>query len=401
MPPVKLPRRSFEEVAEAYPAFRQSLMASMDNCALSTLFDLEGSAYNNAAQARGIIFHRFAAELLRTLRATGETTIPHEEAMRILYEAAAQRDVADEDVVVVPARERRTLRICALALANVPMNMSRLIAVEERLTAELRYPDPDGGDRIRFITGQPDALLMDPPNGAIVLDWKTAPSAPAAPKDGQQDHWTGDHNHVSYEGYFQQRVYALLVMRNFPSVEQVTLREYYVLPKEARTATVPREALEHIEQELAVICETLDRAIAGGSASKMWRPSPGRHCDYCRRPTSCPIEREARVFGAGGGDKTAGGITSESQAARVAAEDVLAVRVHKEAHEALKAYHETTGRPIPVRNAKGRSEYRWGQTSSGSRRFGIHQVSQSDRGPEDIDIAAAFEAAAQRKETTV
>jgi hypothetical protein len=395
-PPVKLPPRTHEEVVKLWPTYRQSILAAVDNCALSTLFDLEGSAFNNAAQARGIIFHRFAAELLRTLRATGEIKIPHEEAMRILYETAAQRDVPDEDVVIVPTRERRTLRICCLALADVPMNMTRLISVEERLTAELEYPGPDGMVK-RIISGQPDALLADPPNGAIVLDWKTAPSPPAAPKNGEQSHWTGDHQHVSYEGYFQQRVYALLVMRNYPSVDRVTLREYYVLKKEPRVATVPREALEHIEQELAAMCQTLDRAIMGGSKSQMWRPSPGRHCDYCRRPTSCPIEREARVFGAGGGDG-AGGITSESQAARIAAEDVLAVRVHKEAHDALKAWHETTGRPVPVKSAKGRVAYRWGETSSGSRRFGIYPVLESDRGPDDADLAAAFEAAAANRE---
>lgn len=394
--PNRIPPMTLAEVGGLWPAYRQSILANMDNCSLSTLFDLEGSEYNNAAQARGIIFHRFAAELLRTLHRTGEQKVPHEEAMQILYEVAGQRDVPPEEIVIVPQRERRVLRICALALANVPMNVERLFinpegdGIEQRLWASVQYPNPEGGKAIeRFITGQPDAMLLDPPHGMVVLDWKTAPSAPAKPKNGQ-DHWTGDHNHVSYEGYFQQRVYALLIMRNFPAIQQVTLREYYVLPKEARVAVVPREALEHIEQELGQLVELLDRGLMAGSKWKGWRPSPGKHCDYCSRPTSCPIEREARAF-------DGGGVTSERQAAKIAAEDVLAQRVHKEAHEALKAWHERTGRPIPVRAAKGRFEYRWGATSTGGRRFGLYPIDTSDRGVNDEMLVQAFEQAAERR----
>ena len=138
---------------------------------------------------------------------------------------------------------------------------SRLIDVEQRLHAEVGYPSPEGGTVKRWISGTPDALLADPPGGAIALDYKTAPSAPAA---GDQPHWSGDHLHVSYGGYFQQRCYALLVMRNFPSVMKVTLREWYVLPDEIREATVPREALEHIEAEMSVNVELLDRGLIEG-----------------------------------------------------------------------------------------------------------------------------------------
>lgn len=396
--PTPLPPRTLDEVAEAFPAYRQSILSTMDNCSLSTLFDLEGRGYTNAAQARGIIFHRFAAEYLRTLARTGEITMESEEAMQILYEVSRQSDMASEDVVFVPARERRLLRIAALALSNVPLRMSNLIEVETRLETVVTYTKADGATVYRKISGTPDALLADPPNGAIVLDWKTAPSAPAAQAKDEngtpkQSHWTGDHEHVSWEGYFQQRVYALLVMKTYPSVEQVTLREYYVLKKESRNATVPREALEHIEHELSLLVQLLDRGVEEGSASGIWQPSPGRHCGYCRRPTSCPIEAEARMV--------EGGITSQAQAERVAAEMAFVDSLRDKGMPALKAWHENSGLPVSVKDAKGRHEWRWGKDSGGKRRFKLHTPEKSDRGPEDPALKEAFEQAAERGSVSV
>lgn len=394
MKPRKLPECSLEQVEAAYPSYRQSLLSKADNCSLSTLFDLEGNDYTTHEQARGIIFHRYAAELLRTLWRTGEHQIPHEEAMQILYEVSRQREVEPHEVVVVPARERRLLRICALALANTPLDMSKVLEIETRHTATLNYDHPVHGRVERTISGTPDVVVADPPHGLVVIDWKTAPSAPApTPTNEQGDevqaHWTGDHLHVSYEGYFQQRFYALLLLRAFPEIQYVTLRERYVLPRESRNATVPREALEHIEQELAVDVELLDRAIEGGSASELWKPSPGKHCDFCRRPTSCPIEAEAREL--------EGGVTSQAQAERIAAETIVAQRIYKDGMEACKAWHDATSRPIPVRNAKGRQELRWGQDSKGKRRFKIHPVETSDRGPRDPELEQTINEAAERK----
>lgn len=424
-----LPPRILPEVVKEWPTFRQSMLATLDNCTLAARFDVEGRPFTNAAQARGIIFHRFSAELLRTLQRTGEVKIPTAEALEILYEASAQRDVPDADVVVVPMRERKVLRICALALAAQQFNMTRLIDVERRLFATVTYrsaewhdcpaciverlPTADpatwddceacGNARLiegegtvtRTITGQPDALLADPPSGAICLDWKTTPKAP--PKwNGNGRHPSEDHHgddaHVSYEGYFQQRMYALLVMANFPSVKHVTLREFYVRERageKVREATVTREALEHVERELADLVELADRGLLGGSRSAIWQPSPGKHCGYCRRPATCPIERDARI--------REGGIASSTEARAVAAEFVLADEVRDDHREALKAWHDATGEPIPVRAAKGRYVLRWGQDSAGRRRFGLHVPATSDRGPEDADLAAAFGQAAERR----
>lgn len=389
--PRLLPARDLTEVVEYMPAYRQSILSKADNCALSTRFDLEGSSFTNAAQARGIIFHRFASEYLRTLRDTGETSMSSEEAMVILYEVTRQRDVPAHEVVVVPVRERRILRICAIRLASEPLNMKRLIEVERKLETKLSYVTDQGQLVERVISGTPDALLADPPAGATVLDWKTSPSAPApVPKndDGtdRPPHWTGDHLHVSPEGYFQQRVYALLVMDNYPSINQVTLKEFYPLPKEARNATVPREALEHIRLELALIVEFLDRGLMEGSSSPLWAPSPGLHCGYCRRPTACPIEQDARVV--------EGGITSDAQAAKAAGEFVAADSARDALRKALKNYHDVTGRPIPIKDAKGRHDLRWGVDSKGKRSFKLHTP---DRDVRDTQLDGAFDDAASRR----
>lgn len=174
-----LPQRELAGVIEAFPALRQSLLGEFDSCRLATRWSLEGVPSTNPAQARGILFHRFAGEVLRTLSATGETSIPVAEALEILYEVCAQRDVPDAEVVLCPAEERRLLRILAIKFVTQNVwQMDRLMAIEERLYADVDYVGPGGDVVTRRITGQPDALLADPPDGLIVLDWKTTQSPP-------------------------------------------------------------------------------------------------------------------------------------------------------------------------------------------------------------------------------
>lgn len=378
-------RDSLGDVIEAFPHLRQSMLGEFDSCRLMTRFGLEGYSYTNGAQARGIIFHRFAAEVLRTLQRTGERMLPVAEALEILYEVSAQREVPDADVVTLPARERRLLRIAAIKFANEnEFNMQHLIDVERRLYVTTRYPDPDGVMVERSVTGQPDALIAAPPDGAVVLDWKTTLAAPAPYNGDQPDHPDG----VSYLGYFQQRLYALLVMANYPAVQRVTLREFYVLEGVARTATVSRAQLEHIEREVADLAEQFDRAALAGADSKLWEPSPGKHCSYCPKPTRCPIEEDVRT--------REGGITSAAQAGRSAAEYVVAGEVRGKLHEALKAWFELHG-PIPVKSAKGRYVVRWKTNKGGGRTFGVHVPLESDRGPDDPNLAAAFSDAAERR----
>lgn len=398
-----LPRHAgLASVIEAFPWYRQSLLGDFDSCALATKWRLESRSLTNHAQARGILFHRYAGEVLRTLRRTGEVEMPVAEALEILYEVCAQRNVDDRDVVVVPAYERRLLRILAISLvwdratrAPRGWDMRRLIDIERRLFAHVEYPNPDGGSPIRRqITGQPDALIADPAteangntSGAIVLDWKTTRQPPPKSPHGEPKH--DDPSHISQLGYFQQRVYALLVFNTYEAVERVTLREFYPLAGEARKATLFRDDLEHVERELGTLVELLDRAVKGGSRSRLWQPSPGRHCGYCPRPGQCPIPREEREEGA---------ITSPQQAARWAAEMVVAERVKDHRRKGLKTYvDEHGGEPVPVKSGKGRYQVGWTVDAGGRRTFKVHPAEDSDRGPDDPNLEAAFRQAAERQ----
>jgi hypothetical protein len=401
-----LPVRSRIEVADAFPAHRQSTLASFDSCRLMTRWDLEGVGFDNAAQARGTLFHRVAAEILRTMWRTGNGEIPTEEALAILYEVCAQRDVPDADVIWCPSAERRMLRQCVLGLVwdretRKPrrFNVGALMSIEERLHAPISYDDPDGGRVERVITGQPDAIIAEPPDGVVVLDWKTTRRPP--PKGPEPREERGDHHddaeHVSYLGYFQQRTYAFLVLSqpDMRHVRYVKLREFYPLAGEARYATVYRADLEHVERELSTLVEHLDRALMGGHRSAMWKPSPGKHCGFCSRPTHCPIEADVRVFANGGGQH-AGGITSKTQAAKLAGEAIVAKMVYDKIMGAMKPYVDVHG-PVDAKDAKGRMQLRWKRNASGNgRRFGFHVPDDSDRGPDDPDLAAAFDEARER-----
>lgn len=414
-------------------------MGDFDNCRLSALFDLEGRPFNTAEQARGIIFHRYAGKVMRTLWETGASTIPVAEALEIFYEACAQRDVPDRDVVWVPSAERRLLRIAAIMLVWNPVEgklrpfgMDRLIpdGIELRLDAPVRYPesrpcsacavetspgawtvDDDcarcggwgreltGATVERTVTGQLDLLLADPPDGAVVLDWKTTRKAPPRYQgEHRDDRGRVDGSKVdaglSYLGYWQQRVYGLLILRNMP-LSRVTMREVYPLDvdergnMEVRTSTIVRDDLETIERELATVAELMDRGLMGGSASKVWDAQPGVHCRFCRAPSRCPIEPEARGEGR---------ITSKAEAARVGAETIVAQQVLDYGKKALKPWVEVYG-PVPAQWAKGRQEWRFKPSASGKGRgtFGVFVPAASDRGPEDPAVAGAFAEVRERK----
>lgn len=418
----QLPVRTPEQVLEAFPHHRQSLLASADTCPLRTKWALEAAEaiphaermdreWDTSEAARGILAHRYAAEVVETLRETGQDTIPVAEALEILYEVCAQRDVPDADVVYLPARERRYLRLFAIRLVQQGKgdanpgklrrwNMTRVLAVEERLWAAVTYTAPSGATVKRVITGQPDVTIADPDptggddHGVVVIDWKTTPKAPAKPKDEKRD----DHGdvpgddapgNVSYEGYFQQRVYGLLEFANRPQINRATLREVYPMDPDGlqvRTATVYRADLERIERELGITVELLDRAIAGGSESRLWKPQPGKHCSHCPRVRACTIDPDERM--------AQGGITSPAQAEEVGAAFVWADAIRSQTRAAAKDYHEATGLPIPVRASKGRLELRH---ATGTQSFGMHVPDDSDRGPEDPNLAASFRAAAERK----
>ena len=381
-----LPPRTFEQMREVFPTIRQSYLSRLDDCSLALLFDLEGADYSSHPQARGTLFHRFTAEALRTMQREGERRIPVGEALEILYEVLLQRDVPESERVRIPMRELPLLRIGVIKWAGEnEFNVDRIAAIERRLSASLNYVAPTGELIERTLTGQVDLLVMNPPDGATVVDWKMTWALPAEP--------TGDPDptrHLSYEGYFQQRFYGWLVMRSFPAVQSVTLREVYPLVSGLRKATLLRSDLEDVERELAILAAEFDARVQAGGESPLWSPSPGKHCSYCPRPGDCPIEAEARGEGA---------IEDGDMAKRYAAQFVVADQVRKHRVKALKAWVDRSGEAVPLKSAKGRYVMGWKETANG-RRFVPFVPEDSDRGPdrEEPDLAAALRASADQAE---
>lgn len=396
-------------VIEAFPTVRQSRLRKLDDCALSLKFELEhGDGWSSHPMARGTLMHRAYAEALRTMRRLDEKRIPVAEALEILYEVCRQRGVPPEEVVTVPLREMRDMRMEMIKFAaDNRFDVDRIVDIERRLEAVVTYDSPQGLVE-RTITGQLDVLMADPPDGAIVIDHKSSWGLPPA---GDSE----DPSHVSYAGYFQLRTYAFLVFRNYSAVQHLTLREFYPRYSEVREAVIRRDDMEHVEREMSMLVERFDALVASGSESRMWMPTPGAHCQRCSKPGSCPIERESRGEGA---------IVTEEDAKRYAAEAVVAQRVLSHRRAALKARADARG-PIPVKDAKGRRV--WGHravkrtvrptqeqaeqarragtpvadlyvTKTGTR-FAQFVPDASDRGPADPQLESAFKEAAARAKT--
>lgn len=360
----------YPKARAAFPTLRQSLLSSFDQCARSTKYEIEyRNGWSSHPQARGQILHRFAAECLRTMAMHGEGELPTDVAEGIMLDVLRQAHVDREcrfcgSTRIKKGVSRDGLRTCLSCkkkfpteFVNLPLaqvkdlawiavkwahetvfDIRLLIDVEKRLERIIHYPDPEGGSVQRVLTGALDVLFLDAEDSShvIVYDWKDTWSLP--PGEGEEGTDT-----VSETGYFQQRFYAFLIFGNYPSVQRVTLRERYVRYSKERNVTISRSKEDEIEFELAALAERFDRAYE----ESLWVATPGKQCNWCARPSDCPVAVFAR------GD---GRITDEARAAKVAASLVVAEKVVKDNRAALRAYADVHG-PIPVKDAKGRREF--------------------------------------------
>lgn len=388
-----------EEVAALWPTLRQSLLSNFDDCPLSAFFAMKhANGWSTSPQARGTIFHRTAAEILRTMRAQGHRTIPRREAVEILIETLRQEwtrnergekiPLPAEDIVRVPMRSMPELRMAVDKFAkDNEFSTHKIVDIEKKLEAPISYTRADGRRVTRTITGTLDVLLFDPPDGSIVIDWKDTFGLPPEPRDSESQGYDDEElKGLSFHGYFQQRVYGYLVMMNYRNVDRVTLREFYVRKTKVRKATLHRHQLPDVEEDLRVLVAAIDAALEQGApdlspgpdgsvdmeALGWWTASPGRHCGFCLRPTSCPIPEEVRA-------SVGGAATTREQAARWAARLTIAERIRNEARDVLKGWVETSGEPVPVKWAKGRQVIGWFRVKNG-RRFGLFTPDESDRG---------------------
>ena len=379
-----------DEVIERWSRIRQSTLSNFDDCALSAFFEMKYTGYwSSLPAASGTIFHRFCAACLKYMREADAQFIEVGDALTIMKETLEQRDVEPHERVRIPLREVRELRWMAKKFAkDNRFSIRHVVDVEHRLEASLEYRDDDGELRRRVLTGQLDALIADPQREeeAIILDWKSGWSLPPRRHENAEDPG------LSYHGYFQQRFYGWLVMKNYPHIKAVTLREFYTRRTEARPARIERGALEQIEEDLADAVRQLDLALASGPPKKLklpqvapWNPSPGKHCAYCVGAARCPIESDARERYSA---------TSRKQAERMVAELEVAESIRKSHREALRQYVDLHG-PVGARWSKGRRAFGY-RTQKGGPVLTFFTPEGVDRAPERAEEDAELEEALKK-----
>ena len=332
----------YPKALEEFPVLRQSTLSTFDECGLLSLFDrrYRWGVYDIAESGRGTIWHRAAAKMMREMAANldpnedpSAVRIEVDVALAIMLETLLQADVPIEDQVNVPMREVHDLMWMTKKFAKEnTWNIAGLVDIEQPLRWTVHYPDEAGGSVARRISGTLDVLMAEGEylERGIVVDWKTG-------------WWLPPPSEISESGFFQQRFYALLGMRNHQSLTSVTLREFYPRYSQSREATLYREQLDEIEDTVAALAHRFDRSVQEG----VWHPSPGNHCSYCPRPTACPIFPTARRKGM---------IASAEEAERIAAQILVAEKAIKQDKEALKAWTGQHG-AVPVRDGKANRVY--------------------------------------------
>lgn len=356
----------FEEVPKRFPALRQSLGAKFDDCELSALFELKyANGWSTHPQAAGTLVHRFCAECLRTMRENDTEGITWGVAAPILEEVLYQRGIPARERVRVPLRDLPLLEMaCAKWVKDNHFTIRNITRIEERMDAVLDVPHWETGEVYqRVLTGEPDALIAAENNTAIVLDWKHTWMLPPERDDD------ADEPGLSYHGFFQQMWYGWLVLKNYPGVERVILREFYVRRTKRREAAILRTHIDRIERRLRALICAMDRAIQVGMPADYhletleqlgsWIPSPGKHCSFCASSWRCPIEEAYR------GD---GGIETPEDAKRWAARRLVAKSIHKHADQVLMPYAELHG-PIPIKSAKGARVLGYRRLATGKTRW--------------------------------
>lgn len=370
---------TLDEVMVALPLVRHSLLSKFDDCPLSCYFELRwAQGWSTHPQARGTIFHRFAAAALREMKMQDSEGIPKGVALAILEETLEQRGIDPTERVRVPLREIPVLRMAAVKFAkDNSFTIRNVVDVEKRLTAPITYRDDNGEVRERMLTGQLDVLVADPhhPKGAIVIDWKDTWGLP--PERDADDRDAAEKG-LSYHGFFQQRFYGWLVMKTYRDIDKVILREFYPRRSKARPAALYRRDLERVEKELGNIVLDLDRCLASGKPSKLkfpdvapWNPQPGKHCFYCVAAHRCPIEVDARE---------AIVVRTPEEAKAAVARLQVAEAIRKSHRAALRPYVEEFG-PQEAKDSKGRLVFGLKTNRNGAPELKFFVPEGADRAP--------------------
>lgn len=337
--------------------FRQSTLRAIEVCPRRTKHSLAAgdiaTGWTEGAADLGTVFHAVAAEMMATLRRQGEAQMATEEAVVIA------REVYAASPITLSAEDHDALNWMVLGFCKYKWRPERTLAIEEPLRIEVVCPD----GVVRVAKGQPDLVIADPPKGLVVVDYKTTRAKPRAPREAPAE---GEpirgKEYLTDVGTFQRQFYGFLLLRSYPSVEYVTLRELLVrYPEEPpREATLQRSDLEHVEPRIGTAMMKLDDALSDPE-SDFWRPKPGRQCNKCEVARSCPIPVEQRGDGA---------LETQEDADALAQVYVVSKALYSQAASQLKAWEEAGNPPGRVND---REEVRWEPPVGKGRRFGLNE----------------------------
>lgn len=279
--------------------------------------------------------------------------MPTQEACEVMYEVMAKSDI------VLPSDERDDLRWMVINFCRYEWTTTKILSRETRYEADLVCPD----GKTRTLSGQPDLVMYDGARGLIIYDYKTGKGTLKSSREAGRDaEIVKGKQYLSDRGHFQLDTYGLLTMLRYRAAEYVTLRELFLRSGRVREATLDRNELEHIERQLAIHMQQLERAINEGTESKLWYPRPGKQCArQCPVSRSCPVPSEQRGLGA----------IDSTEAADLAAEEWVQRRAQAGyLRDALKTWHEETGHAPQLSDGL---VVRWDPPVGKGRKFDVHE----------------------------
>lgn len=382
---------------------RQSLLASFEQCPRRAMHgraiddDLVVGNVGSSADL-GQAFHAFAAEYLRTLWKQEEPNMATQEAIEILYEVLANgaerlnvtTGETRREQWVLPAKDRDALIGMVLGFCRYEWKPRDILPYGtdldpqgNRLSAEIVCPD----GVTRAITGQPDVILGDPPDGIVVIDFKSGQGKPKAPRNDPDAEVATGKQYLSERGHFQLDSYGLMGMRRYPSAQRAILRELHVRSGKIREAVLGRSELEHVEREIGLHLMLLDQATEQGEGDPLWKPRPGSWCARaCPVAASCPIPAEQRGVGA---------LKDEAMADEAAGRYVNVDGLRNTLRDQLKTFHEQND--YAPRVGDGTAVF-WREKDDGKRAFGVWPVEDIPAPAEDVDLEPLLrESVAQAK----
>lgn len=349
---------------------RQSTITTFAYCPLSARFEIDAGDRRSPPLNRGTMAHRCQEEILRTLHRQGERKMPQAEALEIMYEVLAQRDVPSEDVLTLTPEEKVHLRQFVIRFCDWEWRTDRIMALETQLRSEIVCPD----GITRVLTGTPDVLIANPGENAVeIVDAKSGfrpPSTPRMSEDALTD--TQRKRYLTERGHGQLDAYGLLVLDRYPAPDKALLRELHPMAGEERQAALHRDELEHVRRQIGTDLMLMDRALGEGPDSPIWKAVGGtRQCDWCIRKDLCPRPAFER-----------GGITDLPMAMEVA-QDAVAVTAKRDVMLKMLKGHVDAEGPVPLPGGK---VYGWQETVKDGkvrRSFCVHEPEAPTTNEED------------------